>query len=282
MCGIYKITNKINNKVYVGQSHFIETRWESHKRNAFYKNSHSYNYILYKAIRKYGVENFSFEIIEECSSEELNKREKYWIDFYNSYKQGYNMTLGGEGNLKIDYNQVLSLWEQGFNADEISNGLNINPPTLTYILKYLNISEEDIRKRQALSISKSVEQYTLEGVYVNTYKSAEEASIKYNILVHNIQSVCRRVNQYKSAGGFVWKYADDDTPIDVWIQRKKTFDNPQKKKVYQYNLDINLINTYESTGEASKQTNVKQQNISSCCCGKRKTAGGYIWSYNKL
>lgn len=281
MCGIYKITNNINGKIYIGQSHYIEARWESHKRNAFYKNSSSYDFALYRAMRKYGIENFSFEIIEECQSEELNKREKYWIDFYNSYKQGYNMTLGGEGNLKIDYNQVLNLWKQGFSAGEISNALNINPSTLTYILKYLNIPSKEIHKRQALIMSKPVKQYTLDGVYIATYKSAQEASEKYNITARNIQSVCLRINQYKSAGGFIWKYANDNTPIDVWVDRKKVLDSPQKKKVYQYNLNMELINIYESTGEASKQTNIKQQNISSYCRGKRNTAGGFIWRYDE-
>lgn len=95
---IYKITNLINNKVYIGQVYnkSIETRFIRHCKCA---NPKSYSY-LSRAIYKYGKENFKFEEIEECYSiKELNEREKYWIAYYNSTnsKFGYNLTLGGEG-----------------------------------------------------------------------------------------------------------------------------------------------------------------------------------------
>lgn len=92
MIGIYKITNLVNQHSYIGQSKDIETRWKRHKRTANNKNDKSYNYPLYKAIRKYGENNFSYEILEECSIEQLNEREIYWINFYHSE---YNQTLGG-------------------------------------------------------------------------------------------------------------------------------------------------------------------------------------------
>ena len=102
MIGIYKITNTINGKFYIGQAIDIEERWKSHRRNSLNSKSKEYNYPLYRAIRKYGIENFSFEIVEECSIEELNEKEIYYIGEFNSYihaenSQGYNMTLGGEG-----------------------------------------------------------------------------------------------------------------------------------------------------------------------------------------
>lgn len=90
-CGIYKITNKINNKSYIGQSVFIEERWKEHKENAWDKISP-----LYEDMRKYGIKNFSFNIIEECDTDLLNEKEKYWISFYNSYLNGYNKTKGGD------------------------------------------------------------------------------------------------------------------------------------------------------------------------------------------
>lgn len=49
-------------------------------------------------MRKYGIENFSFEIIEECKKEELNDKEKYWINYFNTFFNGYNLTTGGQGN----------------------------------------------------------------------------------------------------------------------------------------------------------------------------------------
>lgn len=105
ICGIYKITNLINGKVYIGQSTNIERRWKDHKRMFNYKDDGSlkYNYPLYCAFRKYGEKNFKFEIIEECSEEELNEKEILYIKKHNSYvrwknSNGYNQTLGGESN----------------------------------------------------------------------------------------------------------------------------------------------------------------------------------------
>ena len=95
---IYKITNKINSKCYIGQtSKFYKKRCNEHKNAAFNKFKISYNYPLYKAFRKYGIDNFKFEVIEKCEIQKLNEREIYWISYYNSYKEGYNQDLGGEG-----------------------------------------------------------------------------------------------------------------------------------------------------------------------------------------
>lgn len=88
MIGIYKITNNINNKSYIGQSIQIEQRWKEHKLK--YNWEREKTKPLYLAFQKYGLENFTFEIIEECKEEQLDIKEKYWIDFYNSYKEGYN------------------------------------------------------------------------------------------------------------------------------------------------------------------------------------------------
>lgn len=96
--GIYKIENLTNHKIYIGQSRNIEKRWISHKSIAFNQNDHCYNNPLYRAIRKYGIENFQFSIIEKCSIEELNQKERYWISFYDSFFNGYNLTLGGDGS----------------------------------------------------------------------------------------------------------------------------------------------------------------------------------------
>ena len=85
MIGIYKIENLITNKIYIGQSTSIERRWKDHKNTAFNENDKSYNYPLYKAIRKYGVDNFSFEVLEECEIEELNEKEKFYISKFNSF-----------------------------------------------------------------------------------------------------------------------------------------------------------------------------------------------------
>lgn len=96
MIGIYIYINKINNKKYIGQSINILRRKYMHEYNAFNKNTGEYNSKFHKALRKYGINNFTFTIIEECEKEKLSEREKYWINFYDSFKNGYNSTPGGE------------------------------------------------------------------------------------------------------------------------------------------------------------------------------------------
>lgn len=102
MVGIYKITNLINNHAYIGQSTNIEDRLRRHKTRYKNPNAADYDKILYKAMRKYGIENFSFEILEQCSINELDLKEKYWIQYYNTFKEGYNVTQGSrEEDLKV-------------------------------------------------------------------------------------------------------------------------------------------------------------------------------------
>ena len=92
MIGIYKITNKLNGKVYIGQSRDIDARWRQHI-NA------KDNYAIHNAIKKYGKENFSFEVLLECPAEMLNVWERDMIALYDCISpNGYNLTEGGEGH----------------------------------------------------------------------------------------------------------------------------------------------------------------------------------------
>jgi len=93
MIGIYKITNKINNKFYIGMAEDIEKRWIRHK------NLDNHSCIkLHRAMKKYGVENFIFEIIEECSSQIIAwEKERFWIKELKARELGYNINEGGHG-----------------------------------------------------------------------------------------------------------------------------------------------------------------------------------------
>lgn len=97
---IYKIENIINEKCYIGQTiQNLDKRKSQHICNA----NKGYNFTICNAIRKYGKENFNWTIIKECNNrKELDEKEKYYIEFFNSYKQGYNMTLGGDFNPMFD------------------------------------------------------------------------------------------------------------------------------------------------------------------------------------
>lgn len=91
MIGIYKITNKLNNKVYIGQSNNIERRFSEH----CYKGVKS-RIPVDIAIEKDGINNFTFEIVELCQTEQLNEKETYWIKYFNSVQEGYNCSYGGD------------------------------------------------------------------------------------------------------------------------------------------------------------------------------------------
>lgn len=129
-CGIYKITNLINNKCYIGCSKNIEHRWIAHKSESIIEKNPQYNYSIHKAFRKYGIDNFSFEIIELTSEDMLFGREKYWINFYNSYKNGYNETVGGDTgpslpgesnpNSKLTEAEVIAIRQEILNGKMLS------------------------------------------------------------------------------------------------------------------------------------------------------------------
>lgn len=103
MIGIYKFTNKINNKSYIGQSVNIDARRRQHIATSYYPLSNTYNTAFHKAIRKYGVDNFNFEVLTICNIEELDALEKYYISKYNSIvPNGYNMTPGGENARSVN------------------------------------------------------------------------------------------------------------------------------------------------------------------------------------
>ena len=142
MVGIYCITNLVNGKKYVGQSTNIENRWKIHLQQAREKSFYGYNYPLYAALRKYGVESFKFEVLEECSQERLDDREVYWIDrletFPASAGKGYNILKGGKGNyrrLSDDqiYEVIQLLLERKFTYAEIASKYGVCRDIILFI-----------------------------------------------------------------------------------------------------------------------------------------------------
>lgn len=280
MIGIYKVTNQNNGKIYIGQSKDIQRRWREHHTEPFNKNCDAYNVIFYRAIRKHGIDNFYFEVIEECDEEQLNEREKYWIKYYNTYihfpnSNGYNMTKGGEQTaieLKYDIDLIKKLWDEGKSHKEIYEITNYNHHILTRYLDYLSISSQERRRRKRYN-SKPVYQYSLNGQYLTEYPSVAEAvrSIQNQYPKADTGDLCYACNgKINSAYGYIWSYTKQDQLI------KKI----KHMKVNQYDLYGRFIATYESQTEACKSVGLKNiSSITNVCRGNSKIAGGYIWRY---
>ena len=118
MVGIYKITNQITGQSYIGQSVDIERRWRTHRQTIKREEVCS---PLYIAFREYGLDNFIFEVLAECSLSELNSLEKYYIELYDSYNKGYNQTTGGAGVsncfVKISAESLIEIYDLLLNTN---------------------------------------------------------------------------------------------------------------------------------------------------------------------
>ena len=157
---IYKITNKINNKCYIGQTiKSAEERWKEHKAHAFGSHENDQNKTLYKAIRKYGLENFTFEVLQDNieTHEQLDKAEIYWIDFYNSFLKGYNETSGGQQyHKRLPNKEIIEDYYKTKSARKTALNFGINHSTVDDILNHNNIkrfSQSD-RLGQTIRIKK--------------------------------------------------------------------------------------------------------------------------------
>lgn len=144
---IYKITNKLNGKIYVGQTiKSLEERFQKYCCGTSAKDKYHFNMAIKKAIRKYGKDNFTIELIEEVETDKLNEREVYWISFYDSYNKGYNCTLGGQNGATkkcslswTEENEVIEAKYLGFSIKEIGEAYNIDRSTVYNIFKRHNL-----------------------------------------------------------------------------------------------------------------------------------------------
>lgn len=205
---IYKITNKLNQKIYIGKTvRTVKQRWEEHCRE--YQKSRAEHRPLYSAMNKYGIENFIVEEIEECSADILNEREKYWIEYYQSFKNGYNATIGGDGKQYIDYQQIYQYWIAGLSGREICKKLNIDKDTVKAALDNYHISHQDRVYQGKLSQAKMVKRIDKRG-NILIFKSLKEAYLSVNKekISSHIQEVCN--HKRNSAYGYFWEWCDTD------------------------------------------------------------------------
>lgn len=203
MSYIYKIVNDINDKVYIGKTEFsIEKRFKEHCHDCFCRDKEKRP--LYSAMKKYGIEHFHIILIEETDNP--IEREIYWIEKYNSYKNGYNATIGGDGKARIDYAKVIETYNKVQNQAETARILNISVDSVHNILKENNIdilSSKIVSKKVSSKPVAQIDKKT--GEIIKIFSSCIEAEREINIHGH-IAACCQ--GKRASCGGYKWKYVD--------------------------------------------------------------------------
>ena len=302
---VYMHTNKINNKKYIGitgQERYWD-RWRSN--GSGYKTQ-----VFGRAIKKYGWDNFSHEILETTDDEKTAlMREQYYIEHYKTDNPvyGYNISSGGVPTITGLYNlpsMSRPVYQYGLDGifiaeypsmmeAERQSGIDnsaicacckgINSYTKDYIWSYEKhesispIDKEKLRyERVVKQQEKLVHQYSLDGVYITSYHSLTHASNATGIDYRLISACCLKKSGRKMAGGFMWTYAYEGQKISPY---KKEF---VTKAVELYDLDGNLLKAYNSVKEAIVDLNLKptaSSNISSCLKGRKNKAYGYVWKY---
>lgn len=275
---IYLMTNNLNGLQYVGQtSLLLSARMAGHKHEAKILKPNVY---FVRAMHKYGFENFSVKIIEECSDDKLDEREIFWIAEYDTYLgPGYNSTRGGKGNKKFLNSDILELWNSGYTRQEIADKINCHPATVTNGLRACGIPEEEVRKRGQTLVCKKKEvlQYDLNGKFIASYDSVDSAAEKINHHASSIRQVCN--HHLHTAFGYIWCHADEQKTIQELINEIPK--SKREKQVEQYNLEGKLINTYDSCAAASRKLNISACTIEQAARGELFSCAGFLWKYTE-
>lgn len=275
---VYKITNLVNNKVYIGiTTTSIEKRWKEHK-----KEINNRKHSLYCAFKKYGRENFSIEKIDTATSiNELQQKEIEYINFFNSYKNGYNMTHGGDYDL-LDYRKNTSKQVCKFNL----NGEFIEKYSSIQEAAFLNnVSREPLAQNCKKMIKSAggflwafegetpikfsnntfteIEQWDLEGKNkIKEHQSIKEASKETGVNYRKIVECVNFKKTQHSAGGFLW-CRKNENPI------KKT-----TSKIIQMNSNKEIIEKFSSLREIQERLGISRKELSKKIPGMYK---GYYW-----
>lgn len=215
MAYIYQITNDVNGKIYIGKTEFsISKRFEEHCADAFRDRSEKRP--LYAAMRKYGIEHFHIELIEETDNP--NEREIYWIEQKGSFKNGYNATLGGDGKRYLDYDLIVATYNQVQNVTKTAQICNVSVDSVSNILTQRGIailSPQEINRKK---YSKQVGMFDPKTQQLlNSFSSLTEAAnfcIKNKISQStstNVRGVAAHIGKVcngkrKQSLGYLWKF----------------------------------------------------------------------------
>ena len=209
MAYVYKITNDVNDKIYVGKTMFsLQKRFAEHVADS--KRDRNENRPLYRAMQKYGADHFHISLIEEVKSPlEAEFSEAYWIDCLGAYKHGYNATKGGDGKSYLDYDYIYNTWEENgecsITALAKKIGMVGKESYLSKIIRAKGGEPKDSSTLARLINGKPVVQlnkHTSEKIA--EYESARQAgeALTGKSGTHHIEEVCNR--KRLSALGYLW------------------------------------------------------------------------------
>ena len=204
MAYIYCITNDINGKQYVGKTeHTIEERFKEHCSDCFKEQCEKRP--LYAAMRKYGIEHFTISILEETNTPE--EREIYWIEKLGTFKKGYNATKGGDGKHYLDYDLIISTYQEIQNCTEVAKILGCHVDSVYNVLRNNNIEIIPSTVIAQRKFGKIVKQYTKDThdlIAIFPSLAAAERELGIQRCSRHISECCQ--HKRKSAYGYCWEF----------------------------------------------------------------------------
>ncbi len=274
---VYAHINKINGKIYIGQTKHGDNpnrRWEN---GGAYKHSQHF----YSAIQKYGWDNFEHEIIaRHLTLDEANKFESLLIQKLDSTNplKGYNIESGGKNSAMSDETrQKISRAHKGkkkspeaiAKSREARKGLKLREETKQKI----GLSHKGAKHWNA----KSVNQYDLKtGELIKQWEYIYQIEEELGYSNSEISSCCK--GKLKSAKGYLWTYADvTQDEVNKRLTDKSIQKKPSTKIICQYSKDGTFIKEWANCVLAERELGIS--NIGACCKGEYHTSGGYIWLY---
>lgn len=212
MAYIYQIQNDINGKSYIGKTEFsIEKRFKEHCQDAFRKRKEKRP--LYSAMRKYGIEHFHIQLIEETNNSE--EREKFWIEYFDTFKNGYNATIGGDGKAYIDYDLVKKVYSQKFCITDTAKELGISSDSVKHILEINDIPTQTSAEVVLRKYGKAVKMKDKNGIVLQIFPSQRQAAqyliVQGKTIIKSADKVVGAISRcahgkQKTAYGYVWEY----------------------------------------------------------------------------
>lgn len=263
---IYKITNQLNGKPYVGQTtRSIEERFKEHV-------SHN-QYLIGRAIRKYGKENFSIEVLEECETfEQLNERERYWITCLDCIApKGYNLTDGGEGGFHHTPETRARISAANTGEGHPMFGKHHSAEAKAKIAasgKGRIMSEETKAK---LAAAQPIKHAVICIETRTVYESVEMAARCHNIHRSRIILACQE-HQRTAVGKHWWYLEDFNNATEIIIPPAKATSQPRAV------ICLETGEVFKSIQEASRWLGMTHSAISRAC-RIHYAAGGYHWRY---